>query len=380
MTDPTTASAVVDLAAFAANLDQLRAVSAPAELMVVVKADGYGHGMVPMALAARQAGVSWLGVATSEEALLLRDSGDRGRLLCWLYGPAVDLTRAVAADVDLGVSSLAELARIVAAAELVGATARVHLKIDTGLHRNGCPPDAFGQLCAATREAVGAGAVSCVGVWTHLAVAEEPDHPSVAAQLTELDHGVRIAREAGLQPQLVHAANSAGALGVPASRLDLVRVGIAAYGVDPAPGVAARAQVVLQPVMTVRAQLVSVKPCAAGEGVSYGHTWTAERDTVLGLVPLGYADGLPRVAGNRAEVVVNGRRVPLVGVVCMDQCLVDLGPGATDRVGDEVIIFGAGGPSADELGRVCDTIGYEIVTRVGPRVTRQLQPRPTGGD
>ena len=206
-------------------------------------------------------------------------------------------------------------------------------------------------------------------MWTHLAVAEEPDHPSVAAQLTAFARADAVARDAGLDP-LRHVANSAGALVLPQARLDLVRVGIASFGVDPAPGVAARAGVALEPVMTLRAHLVMVKPIAAGAGVSYGHTWTAPYDTVVGLVPLGYADGVPRRAGNHITVRIGGRDVPVVGRVCMDQCVVDLGPASTDRIGDEVVLFGAGGRSANDFAADCDTIGYEIVTRIGSRVPR----------
>jgi len=367
--EPATASALVDWGAYRRNLTAIAAVARPAELMAVVKADGYGHGLLTAAREARAAGASWLGAAVAGEARAIRAAGDTGRLLCWLYGPDEDLTDLVAADVDLSASSRAELDRIVAGARTTGRTARVHLKIDTGLSRNGCPPAQWPALVTAAADAVRSGVVEVAGVWTHLAVAEDPTHPSVAAQLSSFTRADALLREAGLAP-LRHVANSAGALGLPQARFDLVRVGIASFGVDPAPGVAARAGVALAPVMTLRAQLVNVKRIAAGAGVSYGHTWTAPGDTVVGLVPLGYADGVPRRAGNRVTVRVGGRDVPVVGLVCMDQCVVDLGPDATDRIGDEVVLFGAGGRDANQFADDCDTIGYEIITRIGSRVPR----------
>ncbi len=369
--DPDTASAVIDLGAFSRNIGRIREhVGVP--VMVVVKADAYGHGMISCARAARQAGADWLGVATPTEALTVRRSGDRGRLLCWLYGPDEDWEPVIAAGVDITVHGPEQLSELVAAVGAVQQAARVHLKIDTGLSRNGCPADRWAELCAAAREAELAGGITVAGIWSHLAAADEPGHPSVARQQHAFADALGVAAGQGLRPQLRHLANSAAALTLPDSRYDLVRVGIACYGVDPAPGIAAAAGVDLEPVMTLRARLAAVKRIRAGDGVSYGHTWTAERDTVLGLVPLGYADGVPVAAGGRAEVRVGGRRVPVRGRVCMDQFVVELGPDAADRVGDEVVLFSAAseGPTAPEWAAVCDTIGYEIVTRIGVRVPR----------
>ncbi|HIT75792.1 MAG TPA: alanine racemase [Candidatus Avipropionibacterium avicola] len=370
MIDPATASAVIDWSAYRHNLTVLADHVAPATLMAVVKADGYGHGMVEAARQARAAGVTWLGVAVAGEALTLRAQGDRGRLMCWLYGPQEDFTGLVGAEVDLSVSSLAELDRIAAAARSLGRKARVHLKVDSGLSRNGCPVEQWPELCRAA--AARTGEVEVVAVWTHLAAAEEPDHPSVPAQLTTFDQAFALAREHGLSP-IRHVANSAAAMILPQARYELVRVGIAGYGIDPGVGVADRAGIALAPVMTLRAALVNVKRIPAGAGVSYGHTWIAPRDTVVGLVPLGYADGIVRAAGNRASVVVNDREVPLVGRVCMDQCVVDLGPDSRDRVGDPVVMFGQQGRAVNDFAADCDTIGYEIVTRIGSRVPRVAQ-------
>lgn len=377
--DPLTASADVDLAAVRANVATLAGLVAPAQLMVVVKADGYGHGMLACAGAARAAGAHWLGVATPAEALALREAGDTGPVLAWLYGVDEDLTPLVAAGVDVSVSTLDQVSHLVGAAATAERPARVHLKIDTGLSRNGAPDAVWDALCAAAAEAEAMGALEVVALWSHLAAADEPGHPSVALQVRAFDDACMRAGAAGLAPPLRHLANSAGALVAPQTRYELVRVGIAAYGVDPAPGLAARAGVELRPAMTLRAQLVQVKDLAAGAGVSYGWTWVAERPVTVGLVPLGYADGVPRHASNRAQVQVAGARAPLRGRVCMDQLVVEL-PGRA-VIGDEVVLFGPGTdgePTAAEWAAWCGTIGYEIVTRVGVGVPRRYRPEQLG--
>ncbi|HEY9291195.1 MAG TPA: alanine racemase [Microlunatus sp.] len=372
---PETASAEIDLGAFARNVERLRGHVGAASVMVVVKADGYGHGMINCAVAARSAGAQWLGTATPTEALAVRESGDRGRLLCWLYGPDEELEPAVAADIDLTVHTPEQLARIVAAAAAVETTARVQLKIDTGLSRNGSPSVSWSDLCAAAAEAEQTGAVAVTGIWSHFAAADEPGHPSIAVQREAFEAALAIAEKNGLQPEVRHLANSAAAITMADTRYDLVRLGIACYGVEPAPGLATAAGLELEPVMTLRAELVNVKPILAGDGVSYGHTWIAPEDTVVGLVPLGYGDGIPVHASNRAQVQVGDRRVPIRGRVCMDQFVVDLGAGATDRIGDEVIVFSGPdrGPTANDWGQACGTIGYEIVTRIGSRVPRSYR-------
>ena len=369
-----TASAEIDLDAFRANLTAIKRQIGSTELMVVVKADGYGHGMLPCAREARVAGASWLGVATPAEALALRDAGDNGSLLAWLYGADEDLTPLVAADVDVSAQSIDQVSRLAAAAATAERRAKMHLKIDTGLSRNGASPRAWPELCRAAADAVRAGAVELVGIWSHFAAADEPGHPSVAIQLDAFERAYEQSLAAGLEPRLRHLGNSAGALAVPESRFDLVRVGIAAYGIDPAPGIAARAGVDLHPVMTLRAQLANVKRIEPGAGVSYGWAWTAEEQTTVGLVPLGYADGIPRHATNVASVGWRGSQVPVRGRICMDQFVVDLGRDAVAREGDEVIVFGPGDhgePTAEDWARWCGTIGYEIVTRVGARVPRR---------
>ena len=369
------AEAVVDLDAVANNVTRLTRVAAGAALMVVVKADGYGHGMVPIARAARAAGASWLGVALLDEALALRASGDTGRLLCWLAVPGVDFGAVIAADVDVAASSTAQLDEIAAGAGRVQRRARVHLKVDTGLSRNGCPSQLWPQLVESAATWQRNGRVEVVGVWSHLACADEPDHPANAAQERVLDESLDVARAAGVTPQLVHLANSPATLTRPSSHRDLVRVGLATYGLSPAPDVGSAGDFGLRPAMTLRARLAAVRRVSDGAGVSYGHTHVTTQPTTLGLVPIGYAEGIAVSASNNAQVAVRGRRCPQVGRVCMDQFVVDLGAGGADdaRAGDEVVVFGPGDdgePTAQDWAAASGTIAYEVVTRLGGRLFR----------
>ncbi|WP_248583108.1 alanine racemase [Nocardioides sp. InS609-2] len=360
----------VELVAIRHNVETLARLVAPSALMVVVKADGYGHGMLPVARAAREAGAPWLGVATIDEALQLRREGDTGRLLCWLTVPGEDYDTALRDDVDVTAYALAELAEIAAAAERTGVMARVQLKVDTGLSRGGAPTAIWPDVVEEARRLEIAGLLSITGIWSHFAASDEPDHPANDAQQKVFDEALDIAHDAGLRPEVRHLANSAAAILRPGARYDLVRCGIAAYGLDPAPG--RTPDLGLVPAMTVRAQLAMVKPLRAGESVSYGHTWTADRDTTVGLVPIGYGDGIPRHASNRAHVEVAGRLRPVRGRVCMDQFVVDL-DGDLPEAGDDVIVFGPGTmsePTAQDWAEAADTINYEIVTRVGGRMPR----------
>ncbi len=382
------AEVVVDLSAVRANVAHLQHVVAPSQLLVVVKAHGYGHGAVEVARAARQAGAPWLGVAVLEEALALRAAGDTGRLLCWLAVPGEDYAPAVIADIDVTASSPRQLEEIVAAADSLERVARVQLKVDTGLSRNGALPEQWPALVRAARAAQQQGRIEVSGTWSHLACADEVGHPSLASQERTFERALMVCAEEGLEPGLRHLANSAAALTRPSSRYDLVRCGIAAYGLSPAPGHADAAGLGLRPAMTLRGRLALVKAVPVGSGVSYGHTHVTSRDTVLGLVPLGYGDGVPRHASSAVDLLVGGRRVPLVGRVCMDQVVVDLGPGADDEAGAEVVLFGPGQdgePTAQEWAEAVGTISYEIVTRIGPRVPRTYVDaapptrRPSGG-
>lgn len=367
------AEVVIDLGAVRANVVRLRSLVAPAQVMVVVKADGYGHGMLPIAAAARTAGATWLGVATLEEVVQLREAGDTGRILMWLAVPGESYDEAVSAGVDVTASSHWQLADVVAAVGRVGRAARLQLKVDTGLSRNGAPPDQWPGLVQSARTAQDAGQVRLTGVWSHLACADEPGHPTVAAQEAIFRDALVAVEANGMAPGLRHLANSAGALTRPSCHFDLVRCGLASYGLSPIPQVSSAAQLGLRPAMTLRGRLAAVKRVPAGSGVSYGHTHTTPQATTLGLVPLGYADGVPRHASNRAQVWVAGSRCPLVGNVCMDQCVVDLGDCAA-APGDEVVLFGAGDsgePTALDWAEAAETISYDIVSRIGPRVVRR---------
>ncbi|HET8614236.1 MAG TPA: alanine racemase [Actinomycetales bacterium] len=371
------AEAVVDLGAIAGNVRTLRERAGSAEVMAVVKADAYGHGLVRSAAAARDGGATWLGVAQLGEGLALRAAGDAGRMLSWLHVPGDRFADAITADVDLSVSAAWALNEIVDAARAVGRTARVHLKIDTGLSRNGVPAAAWDDMVAATLRAEAEGAVRLVGVWSHLIFADAPQHPSVLRQIELFGDAVRRAEAAGARLEVRHLANSAATLTTPAAHFDVVRPGLAVYGLSPVPDLGGPAAYGLRTAMTLQSQLALVKRVPAGSGVSYGHAYTTDRETVLGLVPLGYADGIPRAATNVGPVGVGGRRFRIAGRVCMDQVVVDLGPDATAQEGDRVVLFGegsAGEPTAQDWAEVLDTISYEIVTRIGQRVPRRYVP------
>jgi alanine racemase len=365
------AEIVVDLAAIRHNVRTLKRVVGPAQLMTVVKADGYGHGLGPSARAARDAGADWLGVATIDEALALRESGDSGRVLCWLGVPGEDYAMAVAAGVDVTAYSLAELGEIRAGASAAGCPARLQLKVDTGLSRGGAPMAAWAEVVAAARDGERAGHWRVTGIWSHFACSDEPEHPANDAQERVFREALAIAEAAGLQPEVRHLANSAAAILRPSARFDLVRCGLASYGLDPAPGWTP--DLGLVPAMTARATLAMVKQVATGDGVSYGHTWIAEHATTLGLVPIGYGDGVPRHASSSAETWVAGKRRPIRGRICMDQFVVDLS-GEPAEAGDDVVLFGpgrAGEPTAQDWADACETISYEIVTRIGGRMARR---------
>jgi alanine racemase len=365
------AEIVVDLDAITSNAQVLRALVAPAVLMAVVKADGYGHGMREVARAARRGGAAWLGVATLDEAMTLRADGDTGPLMCWLTVPGERYDDAVVADVDLSAYSVRELEEIAAAAGRVARVARVQLKIDTGLSRGGANRADWAGLVAHARGLETQGRIRVTGIWTHLVSADDPDAEVNDSQELAFSDAVAVAEAAGLEPEVRHAANSAAAVLRPSSRFDLVRCGIALYGLDPAPG--HTPDLGLVPAMTVRGRVAMVKAVTAGTGVSYGHAWTADRDTTLALLPVGYAEGIPRAASPGAEVAVAGRRRPLRGRVCMDQVMVDL-DGDLPEEGSEFVLLGPGldgEPTAQEWAEACDTISYEIVTRLGGRLTRR---------
>jgi alanine racemase len=362
--------ATVDLAAIAANVATLKSNTA-AELMAVVKADGYGHGMVASARAALAGGASWLGVAMLEEALALRAAGITEPVLAWLWTPreTEPLRDALAAGVDISVASEQALDLVVATAAELGSPARVHLKIDTGLSRNGATAADWPSLLDATAKAAATGVIETTGIWSHFAYADSPGHPTIARQLERFGAALDTARDHGVVPELRHLANSAGTLTQPQCHFDLVRPGVAVYGLSPVPE---KGDFGLVPAMTLRTTIAGVKQVEAGEGVSYGHQYVTARRTTLALVPLGYADGVPRAATNIGPVAIGGNRYTISGRVCMDQFVVDLGDGRA-AAGDEVILFGpgtGGEPTAQDWADALDTIHYEIVTRIGSRVPR----------
>ena len=369
------AAAVIDLSAIRSNLARVRELAGNASVMAVVKADAYGHGMGPIARTARREGVPWLGVALPSEALALRAMGDEGRILAWLWSPGDPAIPAcVRADVDLSVSTVWALEEVVDAGRRVGRRARVQIKVDTGLSRNGATPDQLPALLDAAAAAMRAGQIEVEAIWSHLADGDTPDSPSVPRQLERYLEALELGESRGIRPRLRHLSNSGGLWAHPDCRFDLVRTGIAMYGLTPAPVLGNSADLGLTPAMSLVARLAHVKGVEAGTSVSYGGTWTAEDETALGLVPVGYADGIPRAAGNRVSVSVGGDLRPIVGRVAMDQFVIDLGAHELPHVGDDVFVFGSGRHgewTADEWAAALDTLGYEIVTRIGPRVQRE---------
>ncbi|MGY1848917.1 MULTISPECIES: alanine racemase [unclassified Blastococcus] len=370
MTNGTGAEVVVDLDAIARNTAVLRErVGRP--LMAVVKADGYGHGLVPSARAALAGGADQLGVAVISEALALRAAGITAPVLAWLNGPGADVAAALTADVEVSVNAAWGLAEVVAAARATGRTARLHLFVDTGLSREGAPVAEWPALVAAAARAQADGDVVVVGLWSHLAYADAPTHPTIGAQVRVFEEAVAVARAAGLTDARRHLANSAATVALPGTWYDMVRPGVAVYGLDPLGGDAADHG--LRPAMTVRARVALTKRVAAGAGVSYGHTYATPAETTLALVPVGYADGVPRAAGNSAPVLAAGTQRTIAGRVCMDQFVLDVGDD-TIAAGDEVVLWGPGDggePTAQQWADAVGTIHYELVTRIGGRFTRR---------
>lgn len=371
MTPNTTPQAVVDLDAIANNIGVLREHAGSAEVMAVVKADGYGHGATRVSRAVLAAGAAELGVATIDEALALRADGITAPILAWLHAPGTDFAPALSADVQIAVSSVRQLSELLDAVRRTGITAAVTVKIDTGLNRNGVSDAEYPAMLDALLHAQAEEAVRVRGLMSHMAHADEPEHPTNNLQAQRFSDMLGQARSAGVRYEVAHLSNSPAAMSRPDLAFDMVRPGIAVYGLSPIPE---RGQMGLIPAMTLRCPVALVKSVHAGDGVSYGHTWVADRDTTLALLPIGYADGVYRALSGRFEVMINGRRRPSVGRVCMDQFVVDLGPGETGvREGDTAILFGPGTdgePTAQEWADLLGTIHYEVVTSLRGRVTR----------
>ena len=356
--------AEVDLGAVAHNVALLVEHAAPSEVWAVVKADGYGHGAAPVARAALDAGAGGLAVALVEEAVVLRDAGIDAPLLLLSEARPDEFLEVAALDLRAALYT----PEGIAAAAAVGRPLRVHLKVDTGMHRVGAQPE---DLVALAQAIVAAPTLELEGVWTHCAVADEPDRAVTAEQLARFDDALASLAAEGIEPAVTHAANSAGAIAHPAARRSFVRAGIAVYGIDPSPQLAGALP--LRPALRLRSEVTLVKRVAAGEGISYGHHHTFQRDETVATVPVGYADGVRRRLGLLGqEVLIRGRRYPIVGVVTMDQLMVGCGDDAIE-VGDEVVLLGLQGDeevTAAEWAEALGTIGYEITCAIGPRVPR----------
>jgi alanine racemase len=374
------AEALVDLGAIAHNVRVLREHAGSAQVMAVVKADAYGHGAVQAGRAALAAGAAALGVATIDEAVALRDGGITAPVLAWLHPPGTDFAPALAADVQVAVSSARQVAELLHAVERTGRTAEVTIKVDTGLNRNGVSLADFPAVLTELQRAVAADAIRLRGIMSHLANGDVPDDPLNDLQAQRFTEVITEARRRGIEFEVAHLSNSPSAMTRPDLGFDMVRPGIAVYGLSPIPE---RGDMGLRPAMTLKCAVTMVKPVKAGDGVSYGHTWIAERDTNLALLPIGYADGLYRPLGGRIDVLINGRLRRSVGRVCMDQFVVDLGPGSPDAAeGDEAILFGpgtSGEPTAQDWADLLGTIHYEVVTSPRGRVVRTYREADTGG-
>jgi alanine racemase len=352
----------IDLSAVAANTQRF-VRTALGEVLAVVKADGFGHGLADVARTALANGATWLGVTSIAEGVAVREAGVGAPVLSWLNPVDADVATAVRHDIDLAVPSVRHLEAV------TGHRARVHLQLDTGMARDGAAPDEWRDLMAAARRAEVAGHVTVVGVMGHLAMAAEPGHAANAAGRRALLRGVELARQAGLRPVVRHLASTAATLTDPSTHLDLVRIGAGLVGIDPS------ATTPLRPALRLSAPVVQVRRVAAGTGVGYGHTHVTDRPTTLALLPIGYADGLPRAASGRASVLLAGRRRPVVGMISMDQAVVDLGDDPVSP-GAEAVVFGPGDddePTVADWARWAGTIPHEIVTGIGHRVRRSVR-------
>ena len=363
--------AEVDAAAIEHNVAVVRAAAGGTPVWAVVKADGYGHGALLAAEAALRGGADGLCVALVQEGVQLREAGVSAPVLVFGEQPPAELDAAVRHDLVSTVYSLGQVAELDRVARAAGVVHRVHLKIDSGMHRVGCDPtDAVGIAEAI----VAAPGLRLEGVYSHLAVADEPAHPFTAQQVAVFDAVLAELAAAGVRPEVVHLANSAGALAHPLARRSLVRAGVALYGISPGPGVDPLA-VALRPALSLHARVSMVRRVRAGEGISYGLRHTFATDTTVAVLPIGYADGVPRrLFSAGAEVLIGGRRRPIVGVVTMDQLMVDMGVDDV-AVGDHAVLIGRQGDDeitaaewADRLG----TIGYEIVCGISRRIERHV--------
>ena len=360
-----TREAVIDRSAIEHNVRTLRAAAHTREFIAVVKANGYGHGAVTAARGAIAGGATRLGVADIAEALELRAAGITHPIIAWLHGPATDFAPAVAQNVELGLSTIDQLRRAAAAGH-----ATVHLKFETGLGRGGSAPADWAAFTAEAARLEREGKIRVDGAFSHLSGTSADDD---LAQLAEFNRAFRIATDAGLRPRIRHLAATGAALELPEARLDAVRVGLGIYGLSPFDD-RSSANLGLRPAMTLQAPVAAIRRVPAGHAASYGYTYRAERETTFALIPIGYADGIPRQASNAGPVRIGGQRFRVAGRVAMDQFIVDVGD-APVKVGDRAVLFVdplRGAPTATEWAEAADTINYEIITRLGPRVTRTV--------
>lgn len=357
----------INLDAIVHNLDVMRARASQAKVMGVVKANAYGHGAVEVAKTLERAGVDYLGVVDVREALTLREAGIATPILAWLHDPADDFVSALTNNIDLGVANIEQLGHIAKAAALTGEVAKLHLKIDTGLGRNGSTAAEWVDLLDAVKSL--GESVEVIGIFSHLSTTSRQDD---LAQIERFDAAVAEAKRAGVSFQLRHLTASDGSLAYPEAHYEMVRIGVALYGLDPF-STNRSAEYGLIPAMTAVSRVAQIKRVPTGHGVSYNYLHRTARETNLALVPVGYAEGLPRAATGTSEVSIGGKRYPILSQVAMDQFVLDVGDDPI-QVGDEVVIFGDaadGVPSADDLAAACGTINYEIVTRMGGRFQRQ---------
>ncbi len=361
----------IDLKVIAANVATI-AKSTNAQILAVVKADAYGHGLVQVAQTATSAGATWLGVALLEEAIELRKAGISQRTIAWLTPPGEDFISALKHDIDLSVSSISLLREILSASKTLGKKARIHIEVDTGMRRGGLLDewsDFVSEIAKVQDE------IQIVGLWTHFARADEPDSSVTQEQIVEFEKYRADLNSAGISPEYIHLSNSAATLTRSSAHRSMVRLGIAMYGLSPdVTTLGDAAKFALKPAMTLKGKLSLVKRASKGSAVGYGGTSILTEETKIGIVVLGYSDGIPRNTTSSAGVWINGERAPIVGRVSMDQFVVNLGAESSATAGDYVTVFGTtpdgNGYSIDEWAAAAATINYEIVTRIASRVPR----------
>ena len=361
------AFAQIDLSAIAENIAEIKRRTSSA-ILAVVKADAYGHGLVPVAITAVDSGATWLGTALLEEAITLREAGIEVPVIAWLTPPGEDFERALKLNIDLSVSSVALFKEILETGKRVGIKPRLHFEIDTGMRRGGVLDEWSEFLAFAQAEK---SEYLLIGVWSHFARADEPLQQFNEIQEKEFDSKLAELTASDLDPEIIHLSNSAATLSRPSAHRRMVRLGIAMYGLSPdVSQMGGGENFNVRPAMTIRAKIHLVKDAKAGDAVGYGGTQVLTSDTKLGVIVMGYSDGLPRTATNSVGVFFDGRLAPLVGRISMDQCVVDLGPDSRAEAGDYVTVMGGEGYSIDEWAQAAGTINYEIVTRIAARVPR----------